>query len=162
MIQGVKTIRLAVAAIVALAALGAAPEPLPPFGSLASNKVYLREGPSYQHRVLWIYRRKGLPMKILTKYDIWYRVKDSDGTVGWISNVMISTARRTVVVTSKRAAPIRDGSDVNAHAIAYAQPGVVAKLEACKAQVCEVSVDGTDGWIKKQDIWGVGVGEVFK
>lgn len=153
-------VRFSVAMLLALASLGAAP--LPPFGSLASSKVYLREGPSYQHRVLWIYRRKGLPVKILTKYDIWYRVQDSEGTVGWISNVMISTARRTVVVTSKRAAPIRDGSDVNAPPIAYAQHGVVAKLEACKAQVCEVSVDGTDGWIRKQDIWGVGVGEVFK
>lgn len=137
-------------------------EPVPPYASLSSNKVYLREGPSYQHRVLWIYRRKGLPVKVLNKYDIWYRVEDSEGTIGWISNVMISTSRRTVVVTSKRAAPIRDGAGASATAIAYAQPGVVAKLEACKAQDCEVSVDGTDGWIRKQDIWGVGVGEVFK
>ncbi|HSM95484.1 MAG TPA: SH3 domain-containing protein [Rhizomicrobium sp.] len=149
-----------------LAVLAAIPalagEPLPAYASLASNRVYLREGPSYQHRVLWIYRRKGLPVKVLNKYDIWYRVEDSDGTIGWISNVMISTSRRTVVVTSKRAAPIRDGAGQNASAIAYAQPGVVARLEACKADACEVSADGTDGWIRKQDIWGVGVGEVFK
>ncbi|HEY8947849.1 MAG TPA: SH3 domain-containing protein [Rhizomicrobium sp.] len=156
----VKSLALAVAVCSAFPALAA--EPLPPFGSLASDKVYLREGPSYQHKVLWVYRRKGLPVQILHKYDIWYRVKDSDGTVGWISNVMVSTRRRTVVVTSKRAAPIRNGADVNAAAIAYAQHGVVARLEACKAQVCEVSVDGTDGWIQKHDIWGVGVGEVFK
>ncbi|HEY2034919.1 MAG TPA: SH3 domain-containing protein [Rhizomicrobium sp.] len=148
------------AVFAALPALAA--DPLPPYASLTSDKVYLREGPSYQHKVLWIYRRKGLPVQVLNKYDIWYRVKDSDGTVGWISNVMISTSRRTIIVTSKRAAPIRDGSDASAKAIAYAQPGVVAKLEACKAEVCEVSVDGTEGWIRKQDIWGVGVGEVFK
>jgi len=156
----VKSLAPALAAHAAFPALAA--QPVPQFASLASDKVYLREGPSYQHKVLWIYRRKGLPVRILHKYDIWYRVKDSDGTVGWISNVMISTRRRTIVVTSKRAAPIRDGVDVNAHAIAYAQHGVVAKLEACKAAACEVSVDGTDGWIQKHDIWGVGVGEVFK
>ncbi|MBS0275315.1 MAG: SH3 domain-containing protein [Proteobacteria bacterium] len=155
----VKSLAL-VAALAAIPALAA--EPAPQFATLNRDKVYLREGPSYQHRVMWIYRRKGLPVQILTKYDIWYRVKDSDGTIGWVSNVMISTSRRTVVVTSKRATPIRDGSDRNAPAIAYAQHGVVARLEACKALVCEVSVDGTDGWIKKQDIWGVGVGEVFK
>jgi len=156
----VRSLALLFAALAALPAWAA--EPVPPYASLASNKVYLREGPSYQHKVLWIYRRKGLPVRVLNKYDIWYRVEDSDGTKGWISNVMISTARRTVVVTSKRAAPIKDGPDVNAHAIAYAQHGVVAKLEACKAAACEVSVDGTEGWIRKQDIWGVGVGEVFK
>lgn len=156
----VKSLVLAVAVLAARPAFGA--EPPPPFATLNRDKVYLREGPSYQHRVLWIYRRKGLPVQILNKYDIWYRVKDSDGTVGWVSNVMISTRRRSVVVTSKRAAPIRGSEDVNAPAIAYAQHGVVAKLEACKALACEVSVDGTDGWIKKSDIWGVGVGEVFK
>jgi SH3-like domain-containing protein len=158
----VKSLALAVAVFAALPAFADAPPSPPQFGSLSRDKVYLREGPSYQHRVLWIYRRAGLPVKILTKYDIWYRVEDSDGTIGWLSNVMLSTRRRTVVVTSKRAAPIRDGSNVNAAAIAYAQHGVVAKLEACKALACEVSVDGTDGWIKKTDIWGVGVGEVFK
>jgi len=154
----VNSLALAFAVLSASAALAAAPQ----FGSLAADKVYLRQGPSYQHRVLWIYRRRGLPVEILNKYDIWYRVKDSDGTVGWVSNVMISTRRRTVVVTSKRAAPIRDGAGVNAKPIAYAQHGVVAKLEACKADACKVSVDGTEGWIKKQNIWGVGVGEVFE
>ena len=158
----VKSLALALAACAASPAWSAATESVPQFASLASDKVYLREGPSYQHKVLWIYRRKGLPVQVLHKYDIWYRVKDSEGTVGWISNVMISTRRRTVVVTSKHAAPIRNGADVNAAAIAYAQPGVVARLEACKAHACEVSVDGTEGWIRKQDIWGVGVGEVFQ
>ncbi|MGN6149858.1 MAG: SH3 domain-containing protein [Rhizomicrobium sp.] len=158
----VKSLALALAACAAFPAWSAATESVPQFASLANDKVYLREGPSYQHKVLWIYRRKGLPVQVLHKYDIWYRVKDSEGTVGWISNVMISTRRRTVVVTSKHAAPIRNGADVNAAAIAYAQPGVVARLEACKAHACEVSVDGTEGWIRKQDIWGVGVGEVFK
>jgi SH3-like domain-containing protein len=157
----VKSVALGGAVLTALAAFGAAPAP-PQFASLNRDKVYLREGPSYQHRVLWIYRRKGLPVRVLNKYDIWYRVEDSDGTKGWISNVMLSTRRRTIVVTSKHAAPIRDSADLTAPPIAYAQSGVVAKLEACKARVCEVSVDGTDGWIKKADIWGVGVGEVFK
>ena len=156
----VKSLALAGAMLAALPAFGA--EPPPQFATFNRDKVYLREGPSYQHKVLWIYRRKGLPVQVLHKYDIWYRVKDSEGTVGWISNVMISTRRRTVVVTSKHAAPIRNGADVNAAAIAYAQPGVVARLEACKAHACEVSVDGTEGWIRKQDIWGVGVGEVFQ
>jgi SH3-like domain-containing protein len=158
----VKSLALAIAVLAASPALAHGPKAPPQFASLAADKVYLRQGPSYQNRVLWIYRRRGLPVQVLNKYDIWYRVKDSEGTVGWISNVMISTRRRTVVVTSKRAAPIRDGAGVNAKAIAYAQHGVVARLEACKADACEISVDGTEGWIKKQDIWGVGVGEVFK
>jgi SH3-like domain-containing protein len=153
--------RLAVAALVALAVQGAAPAP-PQFGSLTRDKVFLREGPSYQHRVLWVYHRNGLPVQILNQYDIWRRVRDSDGTVGWVSAVMVSLVRRTIVVTSKKPAPLRDGAGESAHVIADAQTGVVAKLEACKVDVCKVSADGTEGWIEKKNIWGVGVDEVFQ
>lgn len=144
----------------ALAALGAAPGPY--YASLSRDKVYLREGPSYQHRVLWIYQRKGLPVEVLNQYDIWRRIRDSDGTIGWVSGVMLSVGRRTIVVTSKKPAPLRDGAGEGAHVIANAQTGVVAKLEACKVDVCKISADGTEGWIEKKNIWGVGVGEVFQ
>lgn len=157
--SGVKVLRLAAAIFVAGAAFAAAPTPA--FMSLSRDKVYLREGPSYQHRVLWIYTRKDLPVRVLQSYDIWRRIKAPDGTVGWISRVMLSD-RRTIVVTSQRAAPIRDGAEPGAHVIAFAQHGVVAKLEACKAAACKVSADGTEGWIAKKNIWGVGVGEVFQ
>jgi SH3-like domain-containing protein len=156
----VKSIRPAVAAFVALAALGAAPVPY--YASLSRGKVYLREGPSYQHRVLWIYQRKGLPVQVLNQYDIWRRIRDSDGTIGWVSGVMLSAGRRTIVVTSKKPTPLRDGAGEGAHVIATAQTGVVAKLEACKVDACKVSADGTEGWIDKKNIWGVGVGEVFQ
>lgn len=151
--------RLAVAALVASATLGAAPGPQ--FMSLDRDKVYMREGPSYQHRVLWIYRRKDLPVEVLNSYDIWRRVRAPDGTVGWISNVMLSS-RRTVVVTSERAAPVRDRNNPGAHVIAFAQHGVVARLETCEPTACKISAGGIEGWIGKQDVWGVGAGEVFQ
>ena len=150
-----------------IAALLAAPPafggaaPAPQFGSLSRDQVYLREGPSYQHRVLWIYHRRDWPVLVLGTYDIWKRVRDADGTTGWIYGTMVSD-RRSIVVTAKRPAAIRQSADPASHPIAYAQHGVVARLEACEALACKISADGTEGWIKKTDIWGVGVGEVFK
>jgi len=146
-------------ALVATVTMAEAPDPV--FMSLSRDKVYLREGPSYQHKVLWIYQRKGLPVEVLNSYDIWRRVRDSDGTMGWISNVMLSD-RRTVVVTSGRAAPVRDRNNPNAPVIAFAQHGVVARVETCEPTACKITADGIEGWIRKQDVWGVGAGEVFK
>ena len=143
--------------------LGATPAPpsVPYFASLSRDKAYLREGPTYQHPILWVYHRKDLPVAVVQSYDVWRKIRDSDGTTGWIHSSMLSD-RRTVVVTSKTPARIRAGDSPAARVVALAQPGVVAKLEACEAQVCEVSANGTDGWMEKQDIWGVGVGEVFR
>ena len=158
-----KNLRLAVALFVGLAGLGATPIPtsVPYYGSIAHDRAYLREGPSYQHRVLWIYRRKDLPIQVIQTYDVWRKVRDSDGTVGWLHSTMVSD-RRTVVVIANAPARIRNSDDPNAPVVALAVPGVVARLEACEADICEVVASGTDGWIKKQDVWGVGAGEVFR
>ena len=152
-----KSAQLAAVLFVGLTGLGAAPSS--PYVSLSHDKAFLREGPSYQYRILWIYRRKELPVRIIQTYDVWRKIRDSDGTTGWVHSSMLSD-RRTVVVTSHTPARITDrpGGKV----VALAQPGVVARLEACEVQSCEISASGTEGWIRKRDIWGVDAGEVFQ
>jgi SH3-like domain-containing protein len=68
--------------------------------SQRGDKAYLREGPSYAHRVLWVYRHKGTPFRVGTRYDVWRKVTAADGTTGWMSAAML-TDRRTVLVTGK-------------------------------------------------------------
>ncbi len=130
----------------------------PRFASLATGKVYLRQGPSYNNRILWVYRRKGLPVEILAEYDVWRRVKMPEGTIGWVHSAMLSSTR-TVVVTGKADAPLREGVDASARVIAYAAPGVVARLDSCAGEACEVQVAGRDGWIDKARIWGADASE---
>jgi len=155
-----KSVRLAAVLFVGVVSLGAA-SPASQFASLSRDKVFLREGPSYQYPVLWVYRRKDLPVRIIQSYDVWRKIRDNTGTTGWIHTSMLSD-RRTVLVTSQKPAKIRDKTGARGKVIALAQPGVVARLEACEAETCEVNASGTDGWIEKQDIWGVGAGEVFR
>lgn len=152
-----KSVRLAAILCAGIASLGAAP-PSSDFASLSRDKAFVREGPSYQYPVQWVYRRKDLPVRIIQSYDVWRKIRDNTGTTGWIHTSMLSD-RRTVLVTSRAPAKIRDRHGA---VIALAQPGVVARLEACEAEACEVNASGTEGWIEKQDIWGVGAGEVFK
>jgi len=153
---------LALAALLALAPppVRAAPEgrALPRFASFAAAKVYLREGPSYRNRILWIYHRRGLPVEVLAEYDVWRRIRMPDGAVGWVHTAMLSPAR-TVIVTATANAPIRGEASPSSQILALAQPGVIAKLETCEAAACEISVDGTDGWIDKKNVWGVRAGE---
>ena len=80
-------------AFVLILALIARPAFAAHYASLRSDKVYLREGPTYQHRVLFIYKRKDYPVEVIASYESWRRVRDVDGTVGWISQMMLSDAR---------------------------------------------------------------------
>lgn len=136
----------------------------PPFKrryvSLARSEVNMRVGPSFDHKIKWVYHREGLPMLVIAQYDIWRRVQDSEGTVGWIESSMLSAAR-TVVVVGKENAPLRDATRTDAHISAYIQPGVIARVQSCKLHFCEIVTAGAVGWINKKYIWGVDEGETF-
>jgi SH3-like domain-containing protein len=147
-------------AFLLLAALAAAPAPPPHYASLRSDKVYLREGPTYQHRVLFTYKRKDYPVQVLAAYESWRRVRDADGTVGWISQTMLSDAR-TVLVTGQGKAELRSSPTLTAQVSAEAEPGVVGKLKACKPQFCKITAGGVTGWIDRTRIWGVDAGEII-
>jgi SH3-like domain-containing protein len=162
-----RSVFLGLAMLFSTPAVGAGPTvrpdegPVPPhYVSLDNDKVYMREGPTYDHRILWVYRRKGLPMLETAEFDVWRRVQDSSGAVGWVHSSMVSNSR-TIVITSTKPAPIRAREAKNSAVLALAQPGVVAKLEACDPDACEVSAGGTEGWVDKKNVWGVSAGDVF-
>ncbi|HTO27172.1 MAG TPA: SH3 domain-containing protein [Devosia sp.] len=128
--------------------------------SLARANVNMREGPSFDHKIRWVYHREGLPVLILSQFDVWRRVQDSDGAVGWIQSSMLSAAR-TVVVKGKKPAPLRDAKRKDAHVSAYMAPGVVARVQSCTTEFCTIVTAGAVGWINKKFIWGVDPGETF-
>jgi SH3-like domain-containing protein len=139
----------------------AAPAEAPHYASIHRDHANLREGPSYDHRILWIYQHRDYPVKIVASFDAWRQVRDVDGTTGWMHHTQLSD-RRTVVFIGFTKSPLRQSDDPASKIVAYAQPGVVARLKACKLQVCEVEASGTDGWADKRNIWGVDPGEVFQ
>ena len=127
--------------------------------SLRASKANLRQGPTFSHRILWVYRHKGYPFVLLNSFDAWRKVRAPDGTEGWMGAAILSQ-KRTVLVIGKGRAPLhaRPG-DVKV--VALADPGAVADLEACKRNDCRISGEGIDGWISKVRIWGVDKNEVF-
>jgi SH3-like domain-containing protein len=130
------------------------------YASLSRDQVFLREGPSYSHRILWIYKRKGLPVGILAEYDTWRRVRDIQGAVGWMHSSMLSDVR-TVEVSGKSKAPVHETSNPTSAIVAIAEPRVIAKLRSCLATVCKIETAGLKGWVEKSRIWGVKPGETF-
>ncbi len=123
------------------------------------DKAYLREGPTFGHKVLWIYRHRGYPFAVIAQFDIWRRVMAADGTVGWMSASMLSD-QRTVLVTGKGRARITADAD-GGKAVGLADPGAIAMLKACTRDTCRIYSEGIDGWIQKSRIWGVNADEVF-
>ena len=148
-------------AFAALVAAGPAwPADGPYFLSMKDDKVYMREGPSDKHRIKWVYHRKGLPVEVLSSFEVWRRVRDMDGEIGWIHMALLSRERMAGVVGAG-IVPIREGGDEASENIAEAQPGAIGRLEECGMRACEVKFDGAVGWIDRSRLWGVHAGKNF-
>src|SRR6476619_5559562 len=58
--------------------------PVPRYVSLKSDHVNVRAGPTKDNDVAWVYTRSGLPVEITAEFENWRRVRDSEGSEGWV------------------------------------------------------------------------------
>lgn len=131
--------------------------PLPRYASLKSDKVNLREGPSKDHRTKWIYQRAGLPVEIIAEFENWRRIRDSEGTEGWVLHSLL-TGRRMALITpwvKDRPVPLYSRSSKEAGIEAQLMPGVLALIKSCADRWCRITGEGFDGYIEKTQVWGV-------
>ncbi len=131
--------------------------PVPRFVSLKADRTNLREGPSKDHRTTWVYQRAGLPVEITGEYGMWRKVRDSDGTEGWVLHNLLSGRRTAIVAPWKKGSIftlyIRAGED--SAPVARLQPGVIGGIKTCDGNWCEIYGDGFDGFIQQNNLWGV-------
>ena len=135
--------------------------PIPRYVSLKSDHVNVRAGPTKDNDVAWVYTRAGLPVEIMAEFENWRRVRDSEGSEGWVYHSMLS-GRRTAVVTMKskdELAPLYDRADPSSAIAARLQAGVVTQVKKCSNGWCRITGNGFDGWIEQQRLWGVYEGE---
>lgn len=131
--------------------------PLPRYVSLKSDRVNLREGPSKDHRTSWVFQRAGLPVEITAEFENWRRIRDAEGTEGWVLQSLLSGRRTGLVAPWRRGEvfPIYSKPIEGASVAAKLQSGVQGSLRKCDAQWCRIIGDGFDGYIQKVLLWGV-------
>ncbi|MDQ8731933.1 SH3 domain-containing protein [Bradyrhizobium sp. LHD-71] len=131
--------------------------PVPRFVSLKSDHVNVRVGPTKDNEVSWIYTRSSLPVEITAEFENWRRIRDSEGSEGWVYHSLLS-GRRTAVVMSKTKddlTSLYDSADPTSAVAARLEAGVLATVRRCSGGWCRISGPGFDGWIEQQRLWGV-------
>jgi SH3-like domain-containing protein len=126
--------------------------PIPRFVSLRSNEVNLRTGPGTTYPVDWVFVRRGLPVEIIAEFDVWRKIRDWQGTVGWVHQSMLD-GRRTARITGAER-DLRSEPAEAASIVAQLEPGVIGRLLECEAAWCEIETEGYRGWLRRDDFWG--------
>jgi SH3-like domain-containing protein len=129
--------------------------PIPRFVSLRTNPINLRTGPGVRYPVDWVYARRHLPVEVIGEFDTWRQIRDVDGTEGWVHQSMLSGKRAAMVTKEPR--PLKRTGEETAETIATLEQGVIVNVQRCPAetQYCRVEVDGLQGWLKRDQFWGV-------
>ena len=141
------------------AELGPSGLPLPRFVTLRAAEVNLRRGPGVRYPIEWVFTRKGLPVEVVDEFETWRRIRDWQGSEGWVHQSMLSGQRGAVVVGADRL--LRRAPEPGAPAIAEVQIQVVGRLHLCRDGWCLIEAKGYEGWLRQGEIYGAYPGETF-
>jgi SH3-like domain-containing protein len=129
----------------------------PYYLSLKPNEARMRAGPGRNYPTSWVYKRRGLPMRVIDTYSEWSKVQDPDGSEGWMQSNLLDNNRTALVtgtIIEMRAAP-----NPNARVNWRAEPGVVGTIKRCANGWCWFDVKGRGGYIEQSHVWGTDPGE---
>lgn len=129
---------------------------LPRFVSTKTDEINLRTGPGTKYPIEWVYKKAGIPLEVIQEFGNWRKVKDWDGTTGWMINSGLSSNRRSFRTLGK--APLRRGESKDSVIFAEIGAGAIGKIIQCpitNLSTCRIEIQGYQGWIDKGDIWGV-------
>lgn len=136
---------------------------LPRFESFP-DVVNVRQGPGVNHKVLWTYRRKDLPVKVIQESDQWRKVRDWTGEEGWVLGSLLRRNRHVLVTAGsdlnaenivRQKLDLRLDAADNAIVVARVEEGAVADLLECVPDWCRIQFAGYAGWMERESLYGV-------
>ncbi len=120
--------------------------------TLRNDKVNLRQGPSLQHPVKLIYKKKYLPVLITDKSYNFRKILDHENNSGWIHISQLSK-KKAALNTSSGSMIFKRPSKFS-KPVATAGKGRLFLIKKCKEDWCKVKTGNFSGWIQKKYLKG--------
>lgn len=143
------------ALVLAVPALAQDSAKTPYWASIRVSEVNMRVGPGEDYRILWVYRRPGLPLKVLRLKEGWRFVQDPDGASGWVLARFL-TRQPAAYVKGKGPAEMRAAPTAESKLLWRLAPGNVGQLGDCKQGWCALSIGPRKGFVRQDRLWGAG------
>lgn len=144
--------------------------PIPRFVTTRSNPINVRVGPGTRYGIAWVYVKAGTPVEIIQEFDTWRKIRDVDGSEGWLHQNLLQGRRAAIVAPWKQAGEqiaLRRDRSAESAVRAWLTPGFRVDLSECDGSWCAVTarVEGSthsyEGWLPQDELWGVYKGEEF-
>lgn len=130
-------------------------QPVPRFVALEYNEINARKGPGEDHRILWTWHAKGMPVEVVAETSDWRKVRGPDGVAAWVHKRGL-TGDMNVMRIKPGAVALHASPRDDAAVVAWLKPSAVAGLEKAQGDWRELKASGTRGWVRASEVWGAG------
>lgn len=122
--------------------------------SIGRDNVHVRSGPGLKYQA--IFRAPlGYPVQVLERQKDWVKIKDWQGTVGWVSRPLLSDVQTAVVMRDN--ANVRKEPGLGNEVLRKVERGEIYKVIGVKdnwIQIAYYFEEEPVGWIRRDLVFG--------
>jgi len=127
---------------------------IPRMVSLKNSLTYMRSGPGKKYPIIFEFRKKGYPLKIIAEYNNWRKVTTNTNLTGWIHTQLLSSLSTAIIIkdTLLKKRP-SNASKPKAKLL----QNLLVNIKNCELNWCSVEIIKNKvflGWVEKKFIWG--------
>lgn len=145
---------------------------LPRFVTTRSSPINVRVGPGVKYEVAWEYLKDGVPVEIIQEFDTWRKIRDVDGSEGWVHQNLLQGGRAGYVtpLMANGEITLHSGASDGSGTRATLGPGLRVTIKSCDGDWCEVTASqqitgerpaSYSGFLHQEELWGVYPDEKF-
>ena len=120
--------------------------------TLRADKVNLRQGPSMDHPIKLVYKKKFLPVLIIDKSYNFRKIIDHENNSGWIHISQLSKKR--AALNDKENSIVFKKPSKYSKPIALVEKGRLLIIKKCKKNWCKINSEEFVGWVEIKNLKG--------
>ena len=120
--------------------------------TLRNEKVNLRQGPSMDHPIKLVYKKKFLPVMIVDKSYNFRKIIDHENNSGWIHISQLS--KKKAALNDQENSIVFQKPSKYSKPLAVAEKGRLFLIKKCKKDWCKIKTENFSGWIEKEYLKG--------
>ena len=120
--------------------------------TLRSAEVNLRQGPSFEHPIKLVYKKKFLPVLVIDKSYNFRKIIDHENNSGWIHISKLS--KKKAALNNEDKSIIFKKPSEYSKPLALLEKGRLCLIRKCKSNWCKIKTGEYTGWIEKKKLKG--------
>ena len=120
--------------------------------TLRNEKVNLRQGPSLDHPIKLVYKKKFLPVLVIDKSYNFRKIIDHENNSGWIHISQLS--KKKAALNNQENSVIFQKPSKYSKPLALVEKGRLFLIKKCKNNWCKIKTGKYTGWIEKKKLKG--------